>query len=480
MSKKGNNRGKLPKVVRGTNGTYIFGETLGKGSFGLVKHAVERETGRQYAIKCIDMVLVKECQMEEYVETEKDIMQYLCHPCIIRLYEVIDCPDYKLRLYVMEHAPYGELFDQIAAVDGFTEQQAKRFFWQLVAGLHYMHDAGVVHRDLKAENLLLAKDTSLKICDFGLSRWTGEDVCSGERRRGNQLLFTSLAGTVDYAAPEVHGRTPYLGKPADMWSAGVILFFMLAGKLPFQDCTKELTLERVLSNPPDFRAPLRTTSREIKDLISNLICPNPKKRWTATQVLQHSWFKVGISSSLRDLIQQPRPRKGGSTLSQITVSELDEDSSPPEQIDTGLLRKLELAFKAIDTSRQGTITEDELRDVLITLNNPPNSRRGSTWLPSQEEVRELLFFFNDGRARQVSWDQFVKGYVKKELEFRHALGPRLKLEDLVQLLSTKRSHEMDTEYLQHLREAFKQIDEDGSGVIKRHELRNLLQRAEDM
>lgn len=118
----------------------------------------------------------------------------------------------------------GELFNYIVKHGEMPESQARRFFQQLISGIHHSHRLRVVHRDLKPENVLLDDQLNVKIADFGLSNV----VTDGE------FLHTSC-GSPNYAAPEVIRGLRYTGPEIDVWSCGVILYVMLCGRLPFED-----------------------------------------------------------------------------------------------------------------------------------------------------------------------------------------------------------------------------------------------------
>ena len=144
------------------------------------------------------------------------------HPHIIKLYQVISTPTDIFM--VMEYVSGGELFDYIVKHGKLKEEDARRFFQQIISGVDYCHRHNVVHRDLKPENLLLDQALNVKIADFGLSNM----MTDGE------FLRTSC-GSPNYAAPEVISGKLYAGPEVDIWSCGVVLYALLCGTLPFDD-----------------------------------------------------------------------------------------------------------------------------------------------------------------------------------------------------------------------------------------------------
>ncbi|GJM89545.1 hypothetical protein PR202_ga05748 [Eleusine coracana subsp. coracana] len=170
---------------------YRIGKTLGIGSFGKVKIAEHILTGHKVAIKILNRRKIRSMEMEEKVKREIKILRLFMHPHIIRLYEVIDTP---ADIYVvMEYVKCGELFDYIVEKGRLQEEEARRFFQQIISGVEYCHRNMVVHRDLKPENLLLDSKWNVKIADFGLSNVM----------RDGHFLKTSC-GSPNYAAPEVY------------------------------------------------------------------------------------------------------------------------------------------------------------------------------------------------------------------------------------------------------------------------------------
>ncbi|XP_052179961.1 SNF1-related protein kinase catalytic subunit alpha KIN10-like isoform X2 [Diospyros lotus] len=204
---------------------YRFGKTLGHGSFGRVKVAEHLLTGSKVAIKILNRRRMKsrnKSSEEEKVRRETKICRLFVHPHIIRLYEVIET---QAEIYVvMEYVKSGELFDYIVEKGKLQEDEARKFFQQIISGVEYCHRNMVVHRDLKPENLLVDARGNVKIADFGLSNVM----------RDGHFLKTSC-GSPNYAAPEVVSGNLYAGPEVDVWSCGVILYALLCGTLPFDD-----------------------------------------------------------------------------------------------------------------------------------------------------------------------------------------------------------------------------------------------------
>ncbi|RRT50307.1 hypothetical protein B296_00023201 [Ensete ventricosum] len=261
-------------------GKYEMGRVLGKGTFSKVHHGRELSSGESVAIKVIDKEKIRrEAGLMEQIQREIAVMRLVRHANVVELREVMAT---KSRIFfVMEFVRGGELFARIAR-GRLPEDQARRYFHQLISAVDFCHSRGVSHRDLKPENLLLDEHGDLKVSDFGLSALP-------EQLRHDGLLHTQC-GTPAYVAPEVLRCRGYDGAKADLWSCGVILFVLLAGFLPFQDESLTRMYRKVFKTeyqvPPWF-------SGEARRLVSRLLVIDPGKRISIPAIMQLPWFKKG-------------------------------------------------------------------------------------------------------------------------------------------------------------------------------------------
>lgn len=215
-------------------GDYQIEKTLGQGTFGKVKQGFHIFTGQKVAIKILDKWKIEDINDIERVEREIHILKIVRHPSIIQLYEIIETPQ---RLFlIMEHCCNGELFNYITSKNHLSEQESCRLFQQLINGIEYLGELGIAHRDIKPENLLLDEEKNLKIVDFGLSNTF----------KKNEKLVTAC-GSPCYAAPELIKGLEYVGPKADIWSAGVVLFCLVCGHLPFEDQNTQSLYQKILS-----------------------------------------------------------------------------------------------------------------------------------------------------------------------------------------------------------------------------------------
>ena len=264
-------------------GKYELGRTLGEGTFGKVKYAVNTETNEAVAIKVLDKEKIQKQNMGNQIKKEISIMKMVKHEFIVGMIEVLAS---KTKIFiVLELIVGGELFDKIVTVGKLSEEQAFFYFEQLVEGVEYCHKLGVCHRDLKPENLLLDQNDNLKISDFGLSSlYVGDAEMDGAAR--TELLHTTC-GTPNYVAPEVIADQGYDGKKADVWSIGVILYVLLAGFLPFDEGTIMALFSKI--QKADFTYP-KWFSLEVRALLDLVLVADPKVRISLTQLKDHPWM----------------------------------------------------------------------------------------------------------------------------------------------------------------------------------------------
>jgi serine/threonine kinase 33 len=226
---------------------YKFGKVLGKGSFGVVIQAKQLSSAQDFAIKLIQKE--RGSQME-LIEREVSILQSMDHPHIIHLEEVLET-DKKIYL-VIELCLGGELSEVIKQKGPFAEEDSRIIIRSLADALAYMHIKGMVHRDLKLENILVTGDDPLnvKITDFGLA-YQMQKGLPGED--GHTLDGT--CGTLLYMAPEVLENKLAYSDHCDVWSLGVIMYEILCGRVPFYDTSPSKLEELIKSGKLTFPEP---------------------------------------------------------------------------------------------------------------------------------------------------------------------------------------------------------------------------------
>lgn len=250
---------------------------IGKGAFAKVLLCEHKLTGKKVAVKAISKASLQSSRSQKKVIQEVLILKKIKSKFVIRILEVFESE--KNFLIVMEYAGGGDLLHYVREKKRLREEEAKRIFKQIILGAIAIHQAGVLHRDFKLDNILLDASYSLiKICDFGVSKIVKE---------GDLIL--DQCGTPAYLAPEIIKNDGYTGFTVDTWSLGVVLYTILCGQIPFKATNIEELHKVILLGNLEFPAEL---SDQAKNLISSMIVLNPLNRISLEDALKHEWFTV--------------------------------------------------------------------------------------------------------------------------------------------------------------------------------------------
>ncbi|XP_052635303.1 MAP/microtubule affinity-regulating kinase 4 isoform X2 [Harpia harpyja] len=283
-------------------GNYRLLRTIGKGNFAKVKLARHILTGHEVAIKIIDKTQLNPTSLQKLFR-EVRIMKGLNHPNIVKLFEVIETE--KTLYLVMEYASAGEVFDYLVSHGRMKEKEARAKFRQIVSAVHYCHQKNIVHRDLKAENLLLDADANIKIADFGFSN---------EFTLGSKL--DTFCGSPPYAAPELFQGKKYDGPEVDIWSLGVILYTLVSGSLPFDGHNLKELRERVLRGK--YRVPFYM-STDCENILRRFLVLNPAKRCTLEQIMKDKWINIGYEGDELKPYKEPEEDFGDAKRIEVMV-----------------------------------------------------------------------------------------------------------------------------------------------------------------
>jgi serine/threonine protein kinase len=254
---------------------YKYGRLLGKGAFGKVNLCLHTLTGRLVAIKSINKEKIKSERQKQKIKQETTIMETLSKSKnIVKIFETYETK--KHICIVMEYICAGDLLTYIKKRSKLTEPVAKFIFKQIILGIKHIHDNNIIHRDIKLDNILLDLDNNIKICDFGVSR----KINIGE------ILFEQC-GTPAYIAPEILINKGYEGFGVDIWSAGVVLYAMLSGTVPFKGNNLKELHDLIINGK---YKEIKGVSKEAEDLIKKILEVDPKIRIKTEEILNHPWL----------------------------------------------------------------------------------------------------------------------------------------------------------------------------------------------
>lgn len=296
----------MPKIV----GEYKIIKTLGKGIFSNVKKVLNVKNQKEYAMKIVRLSDINDSEKEQEIRRRIKIMSKLHHPGLVNLHQVMHN---KNNLFLIFDLCEEEFFNALAHLCPIPEETARKYFQQLIDVLTYMHDNGAVFRDLKLENLLIDSTGNLKVADFIFSNITNKSLIPADE-------FDSSEGSIEidedededeeskepsikpyplrfYVAPEVFHEEGYVHEAADTWSAGIILYVMLTGELPFGAETAEELETKI--NDPHFSFP-SSVPPKVAHMLKCVLKPDPRQRLSFKEIKQNEWFKTNYVPILGD------------------------------------------------------------------------------------------------------------------------------------------------------------------------------------
>ncbi|CAG9331896.1 unnamed protein product [Blepharisma stoltei] len=440
---------------------YEFIKVVGYGQFGTVRearlkiHNGSQECEKIFAIKSICKGRV--VRLISCLRNEIEILMLVDHPNIIKLYEAYE--DTKYIHLVMEMCTGGDILEFLLAKGSLSEEEIAKIMHKMLAAVNHLHSLHICHRDLKPENFLLEshdEHAELRLIDFGMSIKYGED------------LMYSLVGTPYYQAPDIFKGI--YGDECDVWSLGVILYFLLSGKQPFKSANISELHERINRGIYSFSdIKWKTISPEAKHLIRRMLTVDPKKRISIKAALSHPWFKIknqpsGILIS-QDIFKSIKRFKAPSKLWQelmtIFVRNISQENT----------ENLKLAFQDIDVNKVGFVTAQDIANAM---------RRCGYKILSDEisNLIEKIDYLGNGR---LNYTQFLIAAVdRKQLIddecvwsiFKHfdiTGNGKIKVEDLKFTLE-KAGCFTSNEEINEIIEEFKLRGEDGMDYEKLREI----------
>jgi calcium-dependent protein kinase len=401
----------------------LYSPPLGKGAQGEVRKALHYKTKEARAIKAISK---NDMNQNHFIQTltEISILKKVDHPNVVKIYEFFESTNYFH--IVMEMCDGKRLFNKIIDLGGVSERRTADILFQLISALRYLHNHGIVHRDIKSENIMYNGKVA-KIIDFGTSRFFDPLKHMGE-----------LKGTVYYVAPEV--ITKKYNEKCDIWSAGILLFILLTGSPPFVGDRDQEIFNNILKE--NYCIDIDTVediSEESKDIVKQMLIYDHEKRPSAEYLLKHPWFGIMKKStdtgrSLKNMLYN---------LETFTTKNKLQEGIFYYFINNMVTKKehAELAetFKVLDIDGDGVLTRDELREGFKKLNK----------MYSDEEINEMFQLIDTDGSGTISYTEYVAAAIEKE-----------------KLLSDER-----------LETVFKIFDEDKSGKISVDEFQKIFEKA---
>jgi len=348
---------------------------LGEGAYGKVYLAMNINTKENVALKKIDKRHTDTTVFQTETKALLEIHKNNGHPNICGLKDMYE--DKSYYFLVFDLVPGGEMFEHLINYGAYSEADASRLMREVASALAFLHGINVVHADLKPENIMISSDKTsdgmIKIVDFGSAVSMSPDERT--KKEGRKSFRATANGTTAYWSPERFNLDSLAGPPVDMWGVGVVLFIMLAGVHPYDlecNATDDDIAEKLLCEPnPPVQGYLDDISDSAVDLITRLLCPDPNRRLTADEMLEHPWvmgetaLDTKITDSGRKLSRYERFRD------QIEAGIFQAMVTPVEEMgsSTDIIKK---AFDVFDEEGKGCITSNDIGNIVDEQNGDSN------------------------------------------------------------------------------------------------------------
>ena len=262
---------------------YIMDKKLGEGRFSKVYLATHKLTSEQVAIKIIFKKDDTSKGALSHIKSEIDILKRAKHNNIGKLFSVIETNE---RIYLVQEYIEGKDLSNFITQSGKIQSKIKKvcyFFRQIISAMEYMDTLGIAHRDLKPENILINEKYEIKLVDFGLG--------SIYKINNNNKLLKTRCGSPFYCAPEMILGKKYCGNLSDIWSLGIILYYMIFNELPFYEVDLDRLYKKIIDGKytiPKDKANI--VGKDAIDLINKMLEKDPKKRIKINDIIKHNWF----------------------------------------------------------------------------------------------------------------------------------------------------------------------------------------------
>lgn len=439
---------------------YSVIDIIGEGNYGKVYRIINKENSETFACKIIEKSNILR---PDRFRIEVELLKSTDHQNIVKLYEIFED---DLRIYlVLEECTGGELFKVLKErrLDKkfYTEREAAVLFKQIMSAIIYCHNKGIYHRDLKPENLLFYNKTQniLKLIDFGLSKYFKKSP-----------KMKSMVGTICYMAPEIF--TGNYTEKCDVWSAGVILYLTLSGKLPFFGKSQSEIRSKIIKIQYNFNAPIWSQiSLQAQELLSKIFV-NPENRLSSKELLEHDWIRELAPNSTEEILELEIEKVIEFTfLNKLQKSVVSFISY---RFNFSQLISLNEIFKSFDKNADGEISIAEMKEGIKLLYN-------NNIIELDDEIEYLFKEIDLDKNGLINYNEFISAAndYKKQAKIEHFLeafrvfdtdkNGKISLHELTDVIKPK-----DDDDLEYIKDLMLQYDLNGDGEIDINEFINCM------
>ena len=419
---------------------YEVVKKIGEGSFGKIYKVKNKQSGD---IRAMKQIMKSKIPNIEKFQNEIEILTMVDHPNIVRLFEVIE--DDKYFNLIQELCTGGELLRKIQTTQ-MKEKDIAKIFNQIMSAVAYCHEKGIVHRDLKLENILFASekpDSPIKIIDFGFSVLLGKNELKKDKNNNNDLIkygfkrMKSKVGTLYYISPEIIKGS--YDEKCDIWACGVILFILLCGYPPFNGNSDKEVYNIITQVKYDFNQPKwKNVSKYAKELIKNMLTL-AKNRYTAKQVLNSKWFEIKLKDTddstnnyldYKHIYKYKTFNKFKQAVLTFIASRLNSEEST----------KIRNIFLNIDEDKKGFITLEDFTKYII------NECNIDDLIDNEEELKKAFQSVDIDHNNKIDYTEFLAANLEEKIYLKE----------------------------EKLKEAFRTFDINDTGAIKKEDIIRML------
>jgi calcium-dependent protein kinase len=414
---------------------------IGEGSYGKIYRVKNKQSGD---IRAMKQIMKSKIPNIEKFQNEIKILSMVDHPNIVRLFEVIE--DDKYFNLLQELCTGGELLQKMQRTQ-LKEKEIAKIFNQIMSAVAYCHEMGIVHRDLKLENILFASeapDSPVKIIDFGFSVLLGKGLNKDKEKDGSDpkkfgfKRMKTEVGTLYYISPEIIKGN--YDEKCDIWACGVILYILLSGYPPFSGNNDKEVYNQITHINYDFNKEIwKSISRYAKELIKNMLTP-AKNRYTAKQVLASKWLEIKLKDNISEQIkyildyEHINKYKNFNKFKQVILTFIASRLSSEESKENRTI------FFNIDEDKKGFITFQDFRKYII------NELDVDDIIENEVEIKNAFESIDIDHNNKIDYTEFLAANLDKTIFLKE----------------------------EKLKEAFRTFDLNDCGVIKKEDIIRVL------
>ena len=421
---------------------YEILKKIGEGAYGKIYKVKNKQSGD---IRAMKQVMKNKIPDLNKFQTEIKILSKVDHPNIVRLFEVIE--DDKYYNLLQEFCTGGELLKKTETTK-LKEKEVAKIFIQIMSAVAYCHEKGIVHRDLKLENILFETeepDSPIKIIDFGFSVLFENGVNSNsvdkDKRDSKKYGFKrmkSKVGTLYYISPEIIKGS--YDEKCDIWACGVILYILLGGYLPFNGPSDKEIYNIITQIKYDFDKPVwKNISKYAKELIKKMLT-SEKNRYSAKKVLESKWFEIKLKDYIDEQISYVldynqfkkyiKYNKFKRAILTFIASRLTSEES----------NELRYIFTNIDEDKKGYITFEDFTNYI------KNEFDTDDFNYNEEELKLIFQSIDIEHYNRIDYTEFLASNLSEKIFLKES----------------------------KLKEAFRAFDINDTGAIKKEDIIRVL------